>query len=199
MVTLTFCPLESSTSSTTSSVGICCVSWREKQDWHPSPLPQTEGPRPPTALPPHLLGLAQEAVEGLAASQCWVLPYCRKGHEESGVPWEGAGTHISAWSFCSPSVCPQTVCWGSQGPPCTSPLCQCRAGAGTGAGIQGTSPPNASTRLGVARWATVNGAVQGGSHGQCPSALHNQAGAGPAYQPACTSPAAPVAALPPLG
>lgn len=37
MVTLTFWPLESSTSSTTSSVGICCVSWREKQDCHCGP------------------------------------------------------------------------------------------------------------------------------------------------------------------
>lgn len=122
MVTLTLCPLESSTSSTTSSVGICCVSWREKQDWHPSPSPQTEGPRPPRALPPHLLGLAQEAVEGLAASQRWVLPHCRKGRDVKSL-CEGAATHTSAWPFCSPSVCPHTVCWGSQGATCTSPLC----------------------------------------------------------------------------
>lgn len=125
MVTLTVCPLESSTSSTTSSVGICCVSWRktQAQDCGPS---ATTRPHPRTGCPaarPHLLGLAQEAVEGLAASQYRVLPHWgRKAGQESGVTWERTGTRACAQLFCGPSVCTQAQChrarmWAATGPP----------------------------------------------------------------------------------
>lgn len=95
------------------------------------------------------------------------------------MPWEGAGTHSSAWPFCSPSLCPQTVCWGNQGPPLHIPTLPGQGRAGTAAGIRGTSPSNAT--LGVARCASGSGAVPGGSPGPCPA----QPGQGRPSLPAC--------------
>lgn len=151
MVTLTFCPLESSTSSTTSSVGICCVSWREKQDWHPSPSP-LRAPEPPSSAP-HLLGLAQEAVEGLAASQRRVLPHCREGTRSQECHGKGQGpTAVPA--LLQPLSLPSGCMPGQPGTPPAHPH-SARAGVWTGAEFRRMSPSNASATQGVVRCTRV--------------------------------------------